>query len=325
MKRQLTLFLLLFFYGAFAQSYCDNLVFEGIYHDAVDEQKLYLVLNHSGSNSISSDSDYANIMIIADGEDTLSSRKKTYQYTLPEKVGEKIVFPLDLHESLSSYKDFADAFTGRIEFLFPDCTLDIAYNNVKIESLPQDNNIECTDYTLLDVIKSRAYDSKYAYLIIHSTLDNAQLLHTGYTSFEYFSEDDVAMSFKTGPNYFLPSLPSDTFAYLVQFKEVFEDFDKGYLKLENPDCILPLPSVINTVQQGSKSGFQLYPNPAHDIIKIESDWPIVKTEMMTSTGKTVQRFLGESPIDISDFSNGHYVLRVLYKNGKVETHSFIIN
>lgn len=318
MKWMLCFFMSLYFLGAYAQSYCDNLSFEGIYYDGLDFQTVFIVLNNNGSNSNTSDSDYASIFLKTTEGDSLTSRKSTMEYSLPEVIGEKIIYPVKIHESLNSYKDFPDEFEGVIETIFPDCILTFQYSNKKITNLPNRSWIDCEDYTVIDVIKDRSNSTKYAYAVIQSNVEDSTLLNIGYTSFEFFSTEDESISYQTSSNHYLPIYPSDTFAFIMQFKEFINAPLCGHVKMLNPDCTLPYCGIVNLKEEEIKTQLLIYPNPTSDQLFIITELPIDFIKIFDADGKEQIQTLGESPININRLLSGIYYIHVRYQNGKVE-------
>ncbi len=324
MKWMLCLFMSLYFLGASAQSYCDNLSFEGIYYDGLDFQTIYIVLNNKGSNSNGSDSDYASIFLRTIDGDSLTSRVSTLEYSLPEVISEKVIYPVKIHESLNSYKDFPEEIEGVIETIFPDCILNIQYSNFKITSLPNRSWIDCDDYSIVDVIKDRSNSTKYAYAVIQSNVEDSTLLNTGYTSFEFFSKDDESISYQTSSSHYLPIYPSDTFAFVMQFKEFITAPLCGYIKTYNPDCILPYCGIVSSTEEEIATQLSLYPNPASDQLFIKTELPIDFIQVFDSKGKEQIQSLGGSPINIRQLNEGIYFVVVKFENGKELARKFIL-
>ncbi len=322
MKFIAVIFFLVCINGAFAQSYCDNLVFESIHYDPFNESLIYLVLNHNGSNELSSDSDYASILLITDEEDTLTSRFLTYEYSLPEVTNEKIIYPINIFEGYESYKEFPDEFNARIEFFIPECTLDISYSNPKV-SYPNDAKTECSDYRLLDIIKERSSHNKYAQAVIYSAVKDSNLLATGYTSFEFFDNNDESMSYNTGPHNFLPIFPSDTFGYTLQFKTFLTEPLCGYIKTEFPSCLFPYCAVVDEVNEIETAHLTIYPNPTSEVLILDSDEEIEYTKVIGVDGKELIKTLGESPIQVNHLPDGVYYVLVRFENGEELVRKFV--
>lgn len=70
----------------------------------------------------------------------------------------------------------------------------------------------------------------------------------------------------------------------------------------------------------------VYPNPAHSVIRIESESPIQMIRLFDITGKhlrTENLHTGIAEIDLTGFSNGLYILKIVYEN-HVITRQFMI-
>lgn len=72
---------------------------------------------------------------------------------------------------------------------------------------------------------------------------------------------------------------------------------------------------------------RIYPNPATDYTTIECSSPIERVMLYSLTGAEVLNVTGGNShsvtIDISDLSNGHYIVKVLTSNGKLKSHQLI--
>jgi hypothetical protein len=174
----------------------------------------------------------------------------------------------------------------------------------------------------VDIIKDRFTNIKYAYAVIHSTVEDSILLNTGYTSFEFFDDSDESMSYKTEPSQFLPSFPSDTLCYEMQFKTFVDSVLCGYLQLENPNCKLSFCNKITYVENEEFS-LNLFPNPALDFITIQTSFPIDHVDIIDAQGKIIINSEKSSTFEIRHLRKGTYFADIHFQNGDKRVLSFI--
>ena len=67
-----------------------------------------------------------------------------------------------------------------------------------------------------------------------------------------------------------------------------------------------------------KSGLQIYPNPAGDVVNITAKQEIKAITIIDLSGKRVQSLKGADQINVSSLAKGTYIVQVLYANGSVE-------
>ncbi|MEN6363419.1 MAG: T9SS type A sorting domain-containing protein [Bacteroidales bacterium] len=91
------------------------------------------------------------------------------------------------------------------------------------------------------------------------------------------------------------------------------------------DCFLYYP-IINTttgINKVKKKSLNLFPNPAQNELKIESDSPVIKTNITSVLGKNVLSFAKINLLDISKLTKGMYVASVLLEDVSVTSKFFI--
>lgn len=108
------------------------------------------------------------------------------------------------------------------------------------------------------------------------------------------------------------------------------------LPLQN--FVFNLPPVIKSVQliddcemtaidePGTTDNVQLFPNPAKSLLTVHSETTICSAEIFSVTGQSVLTEVQKSneyKLDISDFSPGYYVIRVVLEN-RIETLPLIV-
>lgn len=72
-----------------------------------------------------------------------------------------------------------------------------------------------------------------------------------------------------------------------------------------------------------KSGLQVYPNPAGDIVNISAKQEIKGISIIDLSGKKVQSVIPSNQINVSSLVKGTYILQVNYGNGSVENTKLI--
>lgn len=64
-----------------------------------------------------------------------------------------------------------------------------------------------------------------------------------------------------------------------------------------------------------KSKVSVYPNPVKDELNIETEYNVETVQVFDLTGKTVLTLKGSSNLNVSQLTNGVYILRVTTDNG----------
>jgi hypothetical protein len=101
----------------------------------------------------------------------------------------------------------------------------------------------------------------------------------------------------------------------------------GWVLLDNINLVgVPFTTNINELQ---KTSFQVYPNPANEVINIETDypWPI-SVEIYDLLGRKLEDFKVSkdklNSIDTSDLSRGIYLIKITESNGLSSVKQFVI-
>lgn len=100
-------------------------------------------------------------------------------------------------------------------------------------------------------------------------------------------------------------------------------FDKDVKNTLPVDYVLNLKSApITNISETKNMQVQIYPNPANDLIFIKTDDPgseEINIELTDMTGKKVfeKRIRNNSTIDVSKFTPGIYLVKILDLNGKI--------
>lgn len=93
------------------------------------------------------------------------------------------------------------------------------------------------------------------------------------------------------------------------------DFDN--ISLVCTDCVAASVSDLNDFQ------FNIYPNPAKDVVSLTSELPISNVEVFSISGAKVIAQNEVNSIDISVLNKGIYILKVTTAEGKVATQKLI--
>ncbi|MGV8914866.1 MAG: T9SS type A sorting domain-containing protein [Kaistella sp.] len=72
-----------------------------------------------------------------------------------------------------------------------------------------------------------------------------------------------------------------------------------------------------------KSGLQIYPNPASDVVTIKAKNEIQAVTVIDLSGKRVKSFTDAKQVNVSSLAKGTYILQVFYVNGSVEQTKLI--
>ncbi|MGG5210167.1 T9SS type A sorting domain-containing protein [Chryseobacterium sp. MIQD13] len=67
----------------------------------------------------------------------------------------------------------------------------------------------------------------------------------------------------------------------------------------------------------------IYPNPSSDYININNGEKIVKIEMNDAEGRKITELKKADKIDISEFPSGIYLMKIIFKDGKIQTRKII--
>lgn len=84
------------------------------------------------------------------------------------------------------------------------------------------------------------------------------------------------------------------------------------------------PTGIEDINQGS--AFVIYPNPASDKLTIEGNLRAAQLEIIDVAGRRLQQQrlnADQTTIDIGNWAPGMYYIRVIQKDGKISSHSFM--
>ncbi len=61
----------------------------------------------------------------------------------------------------------------------------------------------------------------------------------------------------------------------------------------------------------------VYPNPAHDVLRIDSEEPVIEVVIYELSGRTVKKLFNQNTIDVSALEKGVYNLEIRTEETKV--------
>jgi hypothetical protein len=94
--------------------------------------------------------------------------------------------------------------------------------------------------------------------------------------------------------------------------------DAWLLRIDKDGCANVNCTPLN-ISKSNANTFQIYPNPAHEILQVSSDETIKQCLFYDISGKvimTIDSFQGGKNIDVSNFSDGLYLLKIKFINGE---------
>jgi len=66
--------------------------------------------------------------------------------------------------------------------------------------------------------------------------------------------------------------------------------------------------------------FSIYPNPANDLINIVPNNKPVRVMIINMSGREVMSVTNKTSVDTSTLPTGNYLVKIVDRNGNVETH-----
>ena len=65
--------------------------------------------------------------------------------------------------------------------------------------------------------------------------------------------------------------------------------------------------------------FSVYPNPVSNVLTIESGGTIETITILSLDGKILMETEGTETVDLSEFGEGYYIMKVLFSDGTIHT------
>lgn len=98
----------------------------------------------------------------------------------------------------------------------------------------------------------------------------------------------------------------------------YSSHDAWLLRIDKDGCANVNCTPLN-LSKNNASAFQIYPNPANEILQLSSDESIKQCLFYDISGKvimTIDSFQGGKNIDVSNLSDGLYLLKIQFTNGE---------
>ena len=78
-------------------------------------------------------------------------------------------------------------------------------------------------------------------------------------------------------------------------------------------------------QVSKKKDFEIYPNPAQNCLKIKSSGTINQIEIFNLNGQLYHPTINFDTVDVTNFNDGLYFLKIVFNDGRYENKRLIIN
>ncbi len=117
--------------------------------------------------------------------------------------------------------------------------------------------------------------------------------------------------------------------YYYLHQQVITDKYLYRLKMIDKDGSFQYSSIVS-VQHSTLKKINIYPNPAHNIVRLEflnNSNSAIEVRLMNSIGQLISKYLPNSAtlnLSTSTIPNGKYFIEILYSNKQVERHSLLI-
>ncbi|MBK7227178.1 MAG: T9SS type A sorting domain-containing protein [Saprospiraceae bacterium] len=101
----------------------------------------------------------------------------------------------------------------------------------------------------------------------------------------------------------------------------------GALGNNSTDTILIPSSICNTVNSNeftNNKTIKVFPNPSNNIIHVESESHIINLILFNNLGQVVKQKANSNYIDISEFENGTYFLKIEMRDRIFDTKNITI-
>jgi hypothetical protein len=132
------------------------------------------------------------------------------------------------------------------------------------------------------------------------------------------------------PNFEVPGVPANQEIYSVTIDANYP----SYSTITVSEYVFS-PSVIKDVEinfspsttsvDELENSINIYPNPAHDFLRIDSEYAVREAVIQNAEGKLIHLQDVSNTIDISSLPTGAYIVRCTLDNEAVITKQFIKN
>ena len=170
----------------------------------------------------------------------------------------------------------------------------------------------------------KAFENKYD-IYIDNVLKNTYL-HVYYATTATGGNSTSLPDFLPNNNLIIGNNSFGNLASANRYMDQIDDirFYKTTLSPVNVTSLYQESGYLSRDDFNSFSNFSIYPNPANDIVTVKSNENIDSLDILSLEGRKIKS-ANSSTIDISNLSNGIYLLQVKTEEGKLGTKKIIKN
>ena len=143
---------------------------------------------------------------------------------------------------------------------------------------------------------------------------------------EYVKEIDVVVGTKVTVSFIKEKYNSYECSYIIEYKDGAEIYNSGKNIKEGVNCEFVASCYeVLSLDESYDMHFVIYPNPANDLINIESNSQRCEYQMMNNLGQVVLKGVlsGDDTISVEGVDGGIYFLKLI-ADGKVTVNKIII-
>ncbi len=152
------------------------------------------------------------------------------------------------------------------------------------------------------------------------------IVATGYGNDALLSNSEVVIYYNDGAQNFTKVVVDDTIqgaaTFTVQDFNGDGEYDIAVAGSSSNEFVLYIYQT-SAVQINNLAHLSVYPNPASDILKIDSTEPIQQIKVFDITGRNVL-VTQQKTIDVSGFNKGYYLFKIILKDNNVITKKVLI-
>lgn len=318
-------FLILFLFSTsliHAQFSCDNIKVLGTYYNAFETNKLTIMLTNTSQVDDGNENVYTGFTIVTDQGDTLTTAEVCNCFSLPNQSGDTIMYNVEMYDGLTSSAHVPAAYCGTMHLESPSCEISYCMDSIVRPELPYHSGSDCDYLKIVGLYEAANNGSKDYYLMLTFSDPNVRGSSFGYTSYQFFDHNNIAISEESGPHYYIPTFVGDTSIVRVSFLEAIESDFCATIKMENPTCELQYCHSISTSVAEVSHDFKVVPNLTSDFVHVKSNHSINKIEVFNSNGSLIVES-NTSEFSISQFSAGMYIVVAIFKDGSKAVEKII--
>lgn len=319
MKVVLPLLFFAFTLPMYGQINCDELELIGIYSDRNSLYAEGSVLLTRKGNSSQQNSEYS--FQLYKGQDTLAFfDENTFHCKLPNTIKDTLVYDLKFapgwgYGDLQVRKNWntQKALSLKLHINNASCELDYHIDSAQYNLASKSGG--CEDIKLHGLYKIAAGDTnQYIGLIINSNKDSVSgtVSGGGYTSFQFFNQNQEELSLESNPGYFLP-LPYDILIVHFDFIRNIDNVEHFTIQTKNPECTISYNRKITSLQELASEKISIHPNPSAGKFQLSGSSNIHSDVVIfDANGKQVhkEKLNTSKTINISHLPKGIYFLEL---------------